>query len=501
MPIHLFLSLILGASIIFAAFLTWQESTITISSPIPARTSHLSHATILISGNAGFTNASGVVWGSGNASDPYIIERWDIDASTATGIWVEDSTCSFVIRDVNVSNGLWITAGIYLRNVTNGTISNCTCWQNAIGIDLDSSFGNLIVNNTCSSTSWVGIYLLESDNNRVINNSCPSNSEWGISLQYCRNVFLENNSMTDCGLEIFSNHQADWISHTLGVSNTVNDKPILYLRNQTGGTAALGAGQVILVNCRDMLVQDQHCDGGGNGVSVAFSTNITVRNNSCTSDMNGINLESSSGCLIVDNVCSSNAEFGIFADLSHGIEFLNNTCTNNVNVGIYIYSSWGNWVRNNTVSSSTFDGVALFQSDFNIVTGNLLSDNGDYGAHIIASDRNTVWNNTFLGNNGASATYDPNHIQAYCDGTGNWWNSSDGFGNYWGDWTTPDNDLNGIVDSPYNISGTPGGWDYYPRTTAMTPIPEFGSGITTICAALAIMATLICLRRSSSRRV
>ena len=44
------------------------------------------HDPILIVGNAEFTNASGVVWGSGTESDPYIIEGWDINASAANGI-------------------------------------------------------------------------------------------------------------------------------------------------------------------------------------------------------------------------------------------------------------------------------------------------------------------------------------------------------------------------------------------------------------------------------
>jgi len=70
-----------------------------------------------------------------------------------------------------------------------------------------------------------------------------------------------------------------------------------------------------------------------------------------------------------------------------------------------------------------------------------------------------------MDNNGASSTYDPSHIQASDDGTANWWNSTEGYGNYWSDWTAPDvNPPYGIVDEPYNISGSAGAKDFYPLT-------------------------------------
>jgi len=92
------------------------------------------------------------------------------------------------------------------------------------------------------------------------------------------------------------------------------------------------------------------------------------------------------------------------------------------------------------------------------------------------SGDNRIWNNTFAGNKGATDTYDSSRVQACDNGTSNWWNSTDGYGNYWSDWTTPDAIPPwGVVDHPYLLDGSAGAEDYYPLTTTPSePIPEFG---------------------------
>jgi len=74
---------------------------------------------------------------------------------------------------------------------------------------------------------------------------------------------------------------------------------------------------------------------------------------------------------------------------------------------------------------------------------------------------NRIWNNTFIGNNGAASIYDSSHVQAYDSGMSNWWNSTDGYGNYWSDWQSP--------SLPYDISGTAGAKDCYPLATPPSP--------------------------------
>ena len=75
-------------------------------------------------------------------------------------------------------------------------------------------------------------------------------------------------------------------------------------------------------------------------------------------------------------------------------------------------------------------------------------------------------------NNGATDNYDSNHIQGYNNGT-NYWGHK-GRGNYWSDWTTPDNNHDGIVDNPYALDGD-GAQDNYPLVNPT--VPEFATSI------------------------
>ena len=252
---------------------------------------------VVIVGNANFTAANGVIGGSGNASDPYVIANWDIDASNSVGIYIENTDAHYIIRDCYVHGGSASRynkqVGIWLENSSNGILDSNDCSRDLAGIVLVESSNNTVVNNTCDSNDQNGIAISSSNNNTLIGDKCSSNGRWGLIL------------------------------------------------------------------------------------------------------------ESSHNNIVCSNAILHNAVFGIGIDPDRGQP----------------------------------------------------------------STRNRLWNNTFIGNNGAGSKYGPRHIQANDSGTGNWWNSTNGYGNYWSDWTTPDvAPQYGIVDLPYNIAGSAGAKDYYPLT-------------------------------------
>jgi len=461
---------------------------------LPANiSSYVSHAPILIMSNSGFNASNGVVSGMGADSDPYIIEGWDINASTVDGIYIQDTNLSFIVRNCYVHGGGRDRIGIQLSICSNGklidnhcsnnyygiglfstniTVNNNTCSNNLYGIGLSSSSNNTLSNNSCNSNEYVGIGVYSSSNNNIlINNTCNSNNNYGIALYLASNSILKNNTCSsnnyfDIYLASSSNNTLDnntcsntwggiylasssnnilsgnimigdgiliggssisrWNTHNIDTSNTVNGRPVYYYKNQSGITVPTGAGEIILANCTDSIIENQSLGDSNVGIELGYSSRITVTNNSCS----------------------------------------------NNKIGIILYSS-----SNNTIFR------------------NLMENNAGYGVSISSGSNNRIWNNTFTDNNGAGSSYNSEHIQAYDNGTSNWWNTSGthhSYGNYWSDWTRLDANHDGIIDNPYTISGGVGAKDYYPLTAE--PISRTPTSIIIVVIIIAVvMVALVAL--------
>ena len=361
-----------------------------------ARTTYITHNPILIDGNAGFTNASGVVWGSGTESDPYMIEGWDINASTANGIEIRTADAHFIVRGCHIHDGdfdYWNRHdGIYLLHCANGTLDGNNCSNNQYGIGLSSSSDNILSNNNCSSNYNHGINLDSSSDNILSNNTCSGN-QYGMYLESSSDNTLTNNN---CSNNIY------------GI--------LLY-------------------------------QSSNNTLSNSTVSNFDPNDNRC-----GMCLESSSDNNTLSNSTCSNNYYGILLDQSSNNTLSNNTCSNN-QYGMYLESS---------------------------------------------SDNNIIWNNSFYNNNGATDTYDSSRVQARDYGTGNWWNNTDDYGNYWSDWTSPDLNMDGIVDFPYEIGGDAGAKDWYPLTE-YPYIPEFSSALAPVLVMLLVVVLMTAIRRSREK--
>jgi len=577
--------------------------------------SYSPHDPISIEGDAGFTNLSGVVRGSGTEADPFIIEGWQINASTAVGISIELAEVHFIVRSNYVHDGgLGGFDGIAVSYCGNATVENNMCMNNSagvstrfsdsvrcfnntcvgignyeVGIMIDHSNGSVVLGNNCSS-NLIGAWVSESSGCWIQGNTLTRNHENGMYVSESHDCILRDNSFERTGLVLMGwDSLLSFTSHDIDSSNTVNGKPLVYAANAIGLDIDGGAGQVIMVNCSGSVVQNQKCDDVDLGVFVAYSANITVSNNSCSwgerngllftwpgiyidscsdilvtgnsciDDDYGLLISGSENCLLTRNNCSGSPNVGIAIQLlSRNVTIANNLCYDNNGSGIEIYGT-GNMtiidntcVRNgagahlidtefnhvsgntmldnevgvmidynsdnNTVSNNSFydneNGIGIRSGSYtftqssqdNLVTGNLIVNSTSYGVKIAAySVRNRVWNNSFYYNNGAGDIYNSSHIQAYDDGTDNWWNSSGsphGYGNFWRDWTGPDGDHNGIVEFPYDIDGYTGSKDWYPLAEPAVEIPEFPTTSMTVIALLVILLSgiLICGRQAASLR-
>jgi len=417
------------------------------------------HDPIYINGNAGFSNASGVIWGSGTQADPYIIDGWEINASANTGILISDTDAHFRVSNCYIHDGADVYDGVHLLSCINANISSCEIDSNKFGMNIaDSNSIELYVNHMNQNT--VDIYIDD-----------------------CDHLLIRENTMYS-GIVFFNGQIDDLASHTVDSSNTVGGKPIYYLKDQSGVTAPTDIGQAFIFNCSDIAIRGINLNHAAVGIEICFARNVTVRGSTIlNSSFIGILTYSVEDC-----------DFGGI-NISDGV------------VGLWLISSQRISVHDSTVSNHTgggffggvSGGISLYDASYCTMYNNLIRDNGGYGIDVMGSN-NRIWNNIFIGNNGAGDAYNPTHVQARdIVGTGNLWNGTDGHGNFWSDWTTPDvAPADGIVDEPYAIDGGVGAMDNYPLTTPPEPIPEFGAmPLVVIVLLVAIVLTIGARRRKA----
>ncbi|MEW6069036.1 MAG: right-handed parallel beta-helix repeat-containing protein [Candidatus Thermoplasmatota archaeon] len=143
---------------------------------------------IYIHGNNNFTSANGVTSGSGTQAEPYIIENWDISASSAHGIEIRNTNVYFIIRNCVIYDGKSTGKyGIYFYNVTDGKIENVTSYNNCVGVYLSFSSNNTISESQIHNNSWHGIYLYVSSNNTISASQIHNNSWHSICLDHSSN--------------------------------------------------------------------------------------------------------------------------------------------------------------------------------------------------------------------------------------------------------------------------------------------------------------------------
>jgi len=299
---------------------------------------------------------------------------------------------------------------------------------------------------------------------------------------------------------VIAGYQIDGTGHTYGVY-IGNTTAYFVLSDCLVENSGSGSSCIELSNITNGVLENNTCSGAIYGISLDNSNNNILSINNCSNCDDGIILHTSNNNTVAGNNCSNDRwdAFSMFD--SHNNTLANNTFSYSVNYGIALVSCFNNTLVNNTCSFDYIGMMLEWTSTYgNIVYGNNIWNNTLWGISLsFETNNNRIWNNTLYYNNGAGDVYDSSHIQAIDDGTNNSWNSTDGYGNFWSDWTTPDvAPPFGIVDTPYGIAGSAGAEDFYPLTTPQTPIPEFPMMPFVVMVLLLVVALTIRARRKSA---
>jgi parallel beta-helix repeat protein len=336
----------------------------------------------------------------------------NITANWPCGIWLDSSSN-------NTINGNSIEAnadGIDLGSSSNNNISRNNIRANGDDIWLDYSSNNTINGNDVAESYYGIIFDLSCSSNNVSENSITKNT-FGICVGGVSNYnILSGNNITDnhnCGLELEDSYHCtvsgnvfqddglfDFDSfHNVVESNFVNGKPLYYLEGVSGKIVSSDAGQVVLVNCSSIVVN-----------------NLTLSNTT-----EGVDLYLTSNTVIADNNITNN-HYGILFD----------------------YSNYNTISRNNITADSIGIYLDLFSSN-NSISGNNITANSDHGIFLEFSSYNRFFHNNFVNN----------AQQVLSDGSPNTWdNGYPSGGNYWSDYqkrypNAAELDSSSIWNTPY----------------------------------------------------
>jgi len=273
---------------------------------------------------------------------------------------VEITADKVILEGFNITDsGNYIISDIKgaLVHVTSDDViiqrNNITRCQNAWGIYLDSSDGNVIGDNFINDTR-VGVYLSSSNTNDIINNIISSCTNAGAKMDSSENNRLYNN-------EIDNNNYGLYIRDCSNIN----------ISNNTISSSQFH-GVCIYQDVDDVIVNNIIRDNSGDGIHLN-SLNSKIRGNSFESNQIGINLDSSF-CKIIGNIINDSFSSGIYAGSGseNNIVYLNFFHGNDVNANEkgdnqWYYENQGNyWDDYNEVDR---DGDGIGDTPYTIVGG------------------------------------------------------------------------------------------------------------------------------------
>ncbi len=320
------------------------------------------------------------------------------------------------VKNQNVSEA---QSGVLLGFSNGNHISNISAWNNDRGIDVYHSNNNTIEYNDIFNSSR-SINVFRSSNNKI-NDNLILNTQSAIFISSSKRIKLSNNTMMAGGIMIAGGTLVNWNSHYIDLNNTVNEKPVYFLKDVEGGVVPKDVGQVILANCTELSIDGQIIGENAAGILLAYSRHNTI----------------------------------------------SNVTVKDSDRGIYLTDSEYNLLESNNLSNN-YNGIYMARSNSNIINNNDFYNN-TRGSFIVSSYDNMIYNNRFI----------ENKFQPYDNGDNLWNKSYPIGGNYWSSHTTPDvysgpdqniKGSDGIVDVPKDIVGTVNK-DNYPWTNPYFEAP------------------------------
>jgi len=265
--------------------------------------------------------------------------------------------------------------GIYSQGSYGNNYINNTIIGSANGIYVENSFDSNIINNTIINNRGYGLYTKSLINSYVGGNTLDSNNE-GLNMEYCSNLILENNSISNSIIYNFGLLSNDYsgFNYSIDTSNTINGKPIYYILDQNDVDYGEVNGSVLyMVNSTNITISNFMPEKNKHGVFLWRTENSTI--SSVNSFGNNINLEFqySQRNKIIDSDLSNATGYSIYSTSGNSNITLINSSYYNISLSDSIlYFGWhlDVYVHNSTgpFENATVNGYNAGSLIFNETT-------------------------------------------------------------------------------------------------------------------------------------
>jgi len=224
-----------------------------------------------------------------DSSNNYFIAN-TVNLNYYYGFELIDSSNNYFTGNIANSHG---NSGIELLfNSSNNNITNNTFSNNSNGISLQASINNTLINNTVNSNYYGILIYAPSNNNTLIGNTMSGNTIYNFGL-------LSGNSDSD-------------FDQNIDTSNTVDGKPIYFLKNATDQIfdGSLNAGTLYCISCDNITIRGMTLTKNWGGIFLWRTHNSSIENNFVPNNYYGIYLGYSSNINLIGNNADYSGPYG-----------------------------------------------------------------------------------------------------------------------------------------------------------------------------------------------
>ena len=365
------------------------------------------------------------------------------------------------ISNLDVSESM---IGVFLDLSDYCFLTNSRLHGNYSGVYLDHSFYTSIEECQigCSESSninefKIGVRIEYSDYLDISNNQIES-----LAVNQIRYGTISNN-IFERGI-LFEEIKSD--SNFTIMANTINGRPIKFIRNPANASFEGDIGQIIVIGCSDIIIKDFRTYSVLVALQLLYTHNTLIENVEVSNSTYGIYLLQSSNSSILDsvfdkvktainsfstdqlkirNITVTNSRYGLNAD-ELMLSTVEESCFIDCYYGLQMGSSGYINVTDCLFKRISENGIICNYCEYLTIIGNRFVRNDYYGVMLFRAEYCVVYLNEFV------------NSRAFCYGFNNTWDNGVDTGNWWSDYSGT---------GSYTISG--GLEDRWPMVYTLTP--------------------------------